>query len=225
MTPAVPVVSGQNGIETYQAPSEGSGGTKYFVERTPEEIAQELLLDPSTKQAENEEDEIDSLSDGGEDRDLETDQADGGEGGEVSKVGGKEAAGARSRPAKVESSDDPDDLPSYWKKGFVPLSREEVKTLGLEGGQEAVTEYLDKRCARACVYVCLLSEKHSSIVSFKHRPGFKRKAGRDRVFSQYNAYGKRLSFRQALSEIGESQTIFCDGSRLYFLLAFLVCHK
>lgn len=144
MTPATPV-------ETYQALRDGSVGAKYFVERTPEEIAQELLLDPSTKQAENEDDEINSLSDDVEDGDLGTDQADGGEGG------GKEAAGARSRPAKkVEFSDDPDDMPSYWTKGFVPLSREEVETLGLEGGQEAVTEYLNKRCARVCVCVCVV---------------------------------------------------------------------
>lgn len=169
MTPATPVESEQNGIEIYQALRDGRSEAKYFVERTPEEITQELLLDPSTKQVDDEDDEINSLPDDVEDGDLGTDQADSGEGG------GKEAARARARAVKVESSDDPDEMPSYWKKGFVLLSREEVETLGLEGGQEAVTEYLDKRCARARVCVC-------RIVSFKHRPGYE---GRQGVTGQF----------------------------------------
>lgn len=41
------------------------------------------------------------------------------------------------------------DIPSFWRKGFVPLGEEEMQALERNKGEEALQEYLDVRCDAA----------------------------------------------------------------------------
>lgn len=118
----------------YRAPQVGE--VEYLVERTPEEIAIDLLVS-NTADEEDEEDDH-SCSD----TDQEGDEGSGhaGSTGGSREPGGKGGAGASPTTSVVG-------IPSYWRGGFVPLGEGEVQAMKLAGGEEAWEEYLDKRYA------------------------------------------------------------------------------
>lgn len=117
----------------YRAPEVGE--VEYLVERTPEEIAGDLLVS-NTADEEDEEDDH-SGSDTEQEGDEGSSHADskGGSG----QSGGKGGTGTSSA-ASVGN-------PSYWRGGFVPLGDEELQAMKLAGGDGALEEYLVKRYA------------------------------------------------------------------------------
>ena len=118
-------------VENYRAP--GGSGAEYVIDRTLDKILQELLV--QNTEDENAEDVNDSLTD--DDGDETIDQTEGVR-GLIMEAAGAATTGDVSAAA---------DLPSHWRGTFVPLSREQVEALKVERGQEAVTEYLEKRCS------------------------------------------------------------------------------
>ncbi len=161
---------------TYRVPRGarvGGVGTAYVVDRTPEEIAQDLL---SSK---NEEDEGGDGGNGSEtgsatdeenelreeEREARRDEGQSGDAAEAaaaiagagaggdgkkgkSKEGGKGKGGkgAAATPGAADvAAAAMADLPRYWRGKFVPLTDDELQALEREKGREGLEEYLDKR--------------------------------------------------------------------------------
>lgn len=132
----------ENKINVYRAPE--GGCVEYVVDRTPGEVAEEILASNTTEDEEGH--ETDSTTP--EEDEESTGHADGGDqqgNGGVSIAGGG-SGGAGKGGAKGGGGDDrAADIPAYWRGSFVPLREDEVQALELAKGSDAVVDYLDKR--------------------------------------------------------------------------------
>lgn len=157
---------------TYRAPGGGGGDASagaidYVVDRTPHEVAQDLLSS-SVDEDGAEEDETGSATD------EETEEHDGpettlqgeeGQGAATAAAADAAASGGDGKKGKGKGKGKGEpamsaadvaaaaikNLPRYWRGKFVPLEEEDLQALELEKGEEGLEEYFDKRCGQ-CVW-------------------------------------------------------------------------
>ncbi|CBJ30237.1 conserved unknown protein [Ectocarpus siliculosus] len=154
---------------TYRAPGGGGGDASagaidYVVDRTPHEVAQDLLSSSvdeegtegdetgSATDEENEEhDGPETTPQGGEGQGAETaaavDAAASGGDGKKGKGKGK-GKGEPAMSAADVAAAAVKNLPRYWRGRFVPLEEEDLQALELEKGAEGLEEYFDRRDRR-----------------------------------------------------------------------------
>ncbi|CAM9256084.1 unnamed protein product [Ectocarpus sp. 12 AP-2014] len=154
---------------TYRAPGGGGGDASagaihYVVDRTPHEVAQDLLSS-SVDEDGAEEDETGSATDEeNEEHDgpETTPQGEEGQGAATAAAADAAASGGNGKKGKGKGKGKGEPamsaadvaaaavkhLPRYWRGKFVPLEEEDLQALELEKGEEGLEEYFDRRDRR-----------------------------------------------------------------------------